>query len=127
MRKVLKRSLVSGTAALVVAAVGWGAAGAQDREPEARMSRGLVAAACAFERFMQQAADVDPAFADRAAVDHAVEVGAAYDPQQLETGMIAFAAMTALQDPGFVAGVRQMAEEAGSPQALAQRLAEDPD
>jgi len=127
MKSVLRRNLVSGAAALTVAVVGWGAAGAQDREPEARMSRGLVAAACAFERFMQGAAGVDAAFADRAAVDHAVDVAVAYDPQQLETGMIAFAAMTALQEPAFVAGVRQAVEEAGSPEAFAQKLAEDPD
>ena len=107
--------------------LGFGAAGAQDTEPQARMAPQLVAAASAFETYLRTAAAIDPAFGDGKAVALAVQVGAAHHAEQIETGMIAYGALAALQEPRFVAGVRRAADEAGSPEALARKLVERPD
>jgi hypothetical protein len=47
--------------------------------------------------------------------------GAGYEPRQLESSMIAYAALAAMQEPGFVAAVRH-----SDRRDLARRLAADP-
>src|SRR6185437_12783942 len=95
---------------LALGATGLGAA-AQGTQPEARMSRELVAAASAFETYTRTAGAIDPRFTGPREVEHAVHVAAAHDPRQLESGMIAYAAMAALQDEAFADGVRRIAAD----------------
>ncbi len=83
---------------------------------------GLAGQAGAFEAFTRRASGVSPAFSGLADVNQGLQAGAAYEPKQLEAGMIAYAAMAALQEPAFVAGVKK----AGG-RDLARRLAADPD
>jgi hypothetical protein len=63
-------------------------------------------AASAYESFVRHAGAIDPAFHGAASVQRAVKVGAAYQPHQLEEGIVAYAALIALRNPEFVAGVR---------------------
>ena len=83
---------------------------------------GLASQAAAFESFTRRAAAIDGTFAGVGEVSLALQAGAAYEPKQLEAGMIAYGAMAALQEPGFVAGVRKVGGR-----DLARRLAADPD
>jgi hypothetical protein len=82
----------------------------------------LVAQAGAFESYMRRARAIDGAFSGPAEVAQAVQTGAAHVPGELETGMVAYAALAALQEPQFVQAVR--AERDGG--ALARRIAADP-
>jgi hypothetical protein len=82
--------------------------------------RGLAGQAAAFESFMRHARGIDPAFAGPGAVSQALQTGASHEPVQLESGMIAYAALAALQEPRFVAAVKADRSD------LARRLATDP-
>ncbi len=64
-------------------------------------------AASVYESYVRGVDGLDPAFADAGAVRKAVRVGAAYQPDQLQEGIVAYAALIALRDPAFVDGVRQ--------------------
>lgn len=118
--------LLAGAAVAAVCLVSLSAAGAQDRTPDVRLARQLVADASAFETFMHKAAAIQPGFKDGKAVSEAVKVGAAFEPRQLQSGMIAYAAMAALQEPRFVAGVERAAREQGR-EALARQLRDQPE
>lgn len=83
---------------------------------------GLAGQAGAFESFTRRASGVSPGFSSVADVSHGLQAGAAYEPKQLEAGMIAYAAMAALQEPAFVAGVKKTGGR-----DLARRLAANPD
>lgn len=83
---------------------------------------GLAAQAGAFEAFTRKAAAIPAGFAGPDDIAQGLQAGAAYEPRQLEAGMIAYAALAALQEPAFVAGVRK----AGG-RDLARRLAAIPE
>jgi len=82
----------------------------------------LIAQASAFESFMRHARGIDGDFSGPAEVAQAVQTGAAHAPGELESGMVAYAALAALQEPAFVNAVR--AERDGG--ALARRIEADP-
>jgi hypothetical protein len=86
----------------------------------APLDRSLAARASAFEGFMRRARAIDPGFSGPADVSQALQTAAAHDPKELEAGMLAYAALAALQEPRFVAAVR------GDRADLAGRLAADP-
>jgi hypothetical protein len=119
-----KKTVFAGAAVAVLAIAGL--AGAQDRTPDVRMSRQLVADASAFETFMSKASAIQPGFPNGKAVAEAVKVGASHDFRQLESGMIAYAAMAALQEPTFTAGVERAARDEGR-ENLARRLTDQPE
>ena len=82
---------------------------------------GLAGPAGAFEAYTRRAAAIDDSFSGPGEISSGLLAGAGYEPRQLESSMIAYAALAAMQEPGFVAGVRAK----GS--TLARRLAADPD
>ncbi|MBS0333489.1 MAG: hypothetical protein JSS35_12040, partial [Proteobacteria bacterium] len=84
--------------------------------------RGLAAEAQAFESYMRHARGIDPAFGGSAEVARALQTGAAHEPREFEAGMVAYAALAALQEPRFVAAVRAEKDRA----ELARRLTADP-
>ncbi|MGZ6014413.1 MAG: hypothetical protein ACXWKO_19160 [Phenylobacterium sp.] len=84
--------------------------------------RSLQLQAAAFESFMRHARGIDPAFSGPADVAQALQTGASHEPHELEAGMIAYAALAAMQEPRFVAAVRAETQ----PGELARRLAADP-
>lgn len=95
--------------------------------PAPKASAEIEARARAFESFTRKAQAIDPQFSGPSAVSKALEVGAGYEPQQLEAGVIAFSALTALQEPKFVAGVRAAAKAKTGRRGLLQRLATRPE
>lgn len=82
--------------------------------------RALAAQASAFESFMRKARGIDAGFSNGAEVASALQAGASHDPKQLEAGMVAFAAMAALQEPRFAQAARSGKGELG------RRIAADP-
>lgn len=99
---------------------------AEDRAPDVRLAKSLIADASAFETFMSKAAAIAPGFKDGKQVSEAVKVGAGHTAPQLESGMIAYAALAALQEPAFAQGVERAARAEGR-DGLARRLTERPD
>ena len=96
---------------------------AASRQAEAQPApRDLVAEASAFESFMRHARAIDAGFSGPGEVAQAVQTGASHAPVELETGMVAYAALAALQEPQFVVAVRAQRDRG----QLAQRLAADP-
>jgi len=83
---------------------------------------GLAAQAGVFEAYMRRARGIDDRFSGPEEVSQALQTGASHEPRQLEAGMIAYAAVAALQEPRFVAAVRSTRERG----ELARRLAADP-
>lgn len=83
---------------------------------------GLAAQAAAFEAYTRRAAAIDPSFSGPAEIAADLTTAAGYEPRQLEASMIAYAALAAMQEPGFVAGVQR-----ADRRDLARRLAADPD
>ncbi|MFL5295950.1 MAG: hypothetical protein ACJ798_06160 [Phenylobacterium sp.] len=81
----------------------------------------LIAQASAFESYMRHARAIEPDFSGPGDVAQAVQAGARHAPVELESGMVAYAALAALQEPRFVAAVR--ADKSGD---LARRIAADP-
>jgi len=86
----------------------------------AYVDAGLANQAGAFEAYTRRAASIDPSFANPNEINQALRVGGGYEPRQLEAGMIAYAAMAALQEPRFVETVRRGGRDLG------RRLASDP-
>jgi hypothetical protein len=90
--------------------------------PPMEVSDRMETQAMAFESFMRNASAIDPAFSSAGEVSRALQVGASHEPRQFEAGMVAYAAMAALQEPGFVSAVKR----AGRGGELARRIAADP-
>jgi hypothetical protein len=84
-------------------------------------------AASAFDGYMHAVAAIDAGFRSGQGVATALKRAAAYNPRQLEEGMIAYGAMAAMQSPRFVYGVMDIAANPEGRQALIQALDADPD
>jgi hypothetical protein len=90
------------------------------------LSTRVIANAAAYEDYMARAALVDPNFKSGADVAEALKLGASDDPQALLRGEIAYAAIAALQDPNFVASVRNYSENDVGRRQLAGLIEQDP-
>ena len=94
--------------------------------PAVALSSQAIADASAFRAYTKHAALLNAAFTSGQGVEQSLAVGAAYEPQQLSRGAIAYAALLALQDPTFVSGVRTFSIDPGQRRDIAGRLAQDP-
>lgn len=90
------------------------------------LPRDVVSAGTAFEGYTHAAAAIDGRYSSDAAVARDIRAAASYEPVQLEEGMIAYGAIVAMQDEGFVDGVEDAAGRGAAREALAERLIEDP-
>jgi hypothetical protein len=95
--------------------------------PSVAIAQRVMNAAGAFDRYMHQAAAITPAFTDGAAVRKAVMIGSAYEAQQLQEGAIAYAALAALQAPGFVQNLSDVGQDPAGRAELVHSLLADPD
>ena len=86
----------------------------------------LVEAATVYEAYMEKAAAVTPDFADGAEVASKLQSAAAYEPVQLQRGQGAYAAIVALQDPAFVAGVRAYTTDSNTKALVINEILKDP-
>jgi hypothetical protein len=87
----------------------------------APVSARLAGQAAAFESFTRRASAISPGFSGPGEIAKGLQTAAGYEPRQLEAGMVAYAAVAALQEPGFAEAVRR----AGG-RDLARRLTADP-
>lgn len=94
--------------------------------PAVSLSPKVIEQASAYRRYVATASAISPSFADGEAVAHGVRTAAAYEPQQMLRGAIAYGAVVALQDPGFVAGVRTYAADATQRRTIAYEIMKDP-
>ena len=94
--------------------------------PTVAVAHRVIDAAGAFEGYMRRAAALAPSFADGGSVAKALSTGAGYAPAQLAEGAVAYGALVALQDPGFVEAVRDAARAPAARDALARRLLDQP-
>ena len=99
---------------------------AADPGPRVSISRRVVDAAGAFDGYMHRASAIKADFNNGATVAHAVALGSVYEPGQLQQGIIAYAALVALQDPLFVQAVQDAASDPQSREAFAARLVDEP-
>ena len=95
--------------------------------PPIALSDHVVQAASAYRAYMRHAAGVRAGFTSGPSIEQALAGADQSDPQQLARGAVAYAALVALQDPTFVAGVRTYAADAGTREEIARRLAASPD
>ncbi|QUD89240.1 hypothetical protein [Phenylobacterium montanum] len=92
----------------------------------ARLPREVVEAASAYQMFVERAAAIEPRFADGEAIRAAMVTSETWQPQQLGQGATAYAALIAMQDPSFVAGVRRAGADPAQAETLVRALEADP-
>jgi hypothetical protein len=93
----------------------------EKKGPYVGVGAALAGRASAFEAYTRKATAIDASFSGPGEIAERLRTGAGYEPKELEAGMIAYAAMAALQEPSFVAGVRAKGR------AVSGRLPADPD
>jgi hypothetical protein len=94
--------------------------------PVTILSRRAVETAGAYRTYMDRASRITSAFRNGADVEASLMNGAQAEAQQLSQGVIAYAAVLALGDPAFVAGVRGAAPDAEARRELVRRIIENP-
>ena len=94
--------------------------------PPVAVTPRVVELAAAFEAYMERAAAVAPAFSDGSSVERSLTIAAAYEPRQLASGAVAYAAVAALQDAAFVESVRQYAKSPTQRAEVAGNIVRDP-
>jgi len=97
-----------------------------DAAPRVTLPREVVEAASAYETYLRNAAAIRAGFRNGEAVNQAMNVGEAYQPEQMEEGVIAYAALIALEDERFVRGVQRFAQRPGDSAREADTLLADP-
>jgi hypothetical protein len=122
----MKIASVSVCALLGACVVVSAAAADQQDDGAFALPREVVRAATAFQDYMTRAARIDGGFSSGDAVERSLKAGAAYEPAQMEEGMIAYGAIVALQDDRFVDGVVAAAGHGDDRAAFAERLIADP-
>jgi hypothetical protein len=94
--------------------------------PPTALSTSVVQAAAAYEGYVRQASALTANFTDADSVQSEMKASAAYEPRQLSRGMVAYAAVLALQDPSFVAGVKQYSKDPTQRAEIINRIFADP-
>jgi hypothetical protein len=124
----MKHPILWAASALVaVTALSGFAVARQERSaPGVSLARDVVAAASAFETYTRDAGTISAGFSSGGTVADALVKGAAYQPEQLDAGMVAYGAIAALQETAFIDGVRQAARET-PPEVLIARLEDNPE
>jgi hypothetical protein len=94
---------------------------------ETGLADAIVQDAAAYQAYVTKAAAVETSFKDGNGVRRTLKTGAAYEPAQLDSGEIAFAALIALQDKGFTASVKDMARDPRLRREMSDRFARYPE
>jgi hypothetical protein len=94
--------------------------------PPIALAPKLIEQASAYRYYMDRASKITPTFVDGPGIAEALKVGVSYEPKQFLQGAIAYGAIVALQDPAFVAGVRQYAATPEQRQQIAYAIMKDP-
>lgn len=133
MRLNAKRALLAGglTAALFLAACETPAPPPPPPPPAPPLPavalNGAVAeAAAVYLAYMQDVSAISPVFADGGEVRQSLLRASRFEPRQLSRGLVAYAAIVALQSPEFVNGVRGLADDPANRDTLFRRIVADP-
>lgn len=94
--------------------------------PPITLSAKVVERASAFRGYMARAAAVSPTFQNGDQIQASLKVGAAYEPKSFMNGAVAYAAVLALQDPTFVASVREVAAHPTQRQEMVNNIFSNP-
>jgi hypothetical protein len=94
--------------------------------PAVALSPRVLEIASMYRGYMRHAASVKTRFENGQAIEASLVEVEAYEPQQLIRGAVAYAAVIALQDPAFVAGVRVYAVNSAIRRDFADRIMADP-
>jgi hypothetical protein len=94
--------------------------------PPITLSNTLVERASAFRGYMARAGAISPNFQNGDEIQSSLKVGVAYEPKQLLNGVVAYAAVIALQDPAFVGAVRGFAADPTQRQQVINAIIADP-
>ena len=86
----------------------------------------VVRQASAYATYMRHATAISSAFTDGPSVGAALRIGAHSEQHQLQQGVVAYAAIVALQDPAFVSAVRAFATHASSRDQMIGYILADP-
>ena len=86
----------------------------------------VVDTAGAYATYMRTATGIGAKFADGPSVTSALLIGVHSEKRQLQQGMVAYAAIVALQDPAFVSAVRGYATHASTRDAMLRYILADP-
>lgn len=114
----MKRLAAVAAIALLAAPLAAGAEGGWEMGSVAVTPTAAAGSAAVFHRYVSDVSSLNGQFRNAAGVADAVKRAAAYDPQQLQQGMVVFAAFTALQEPTFVASIKEMESRYGREQVL---------
>lgn len=94
--------------------------------PPVALSTRVIELASSYRAVMGALGAMTPNFTDGPSVANAVRIGSSYEPDQLQQGAVAYAAIAALQEPNFVASVRQFAADQTTRVTLAQQILANP-
>lgn len=79
--------------------------------PPVSLDREIAEAASVYVAFARSMTETRPDFTSAEAVQAFLSKGAAYEPEQLSRGLIAYASILALQSPDYVSGIRAYAAD----------------
>ncbi|AAK22473.1 hypothetical protein [Caulobacter vibrioides] len=94
--------------------------------PPITLSASVVERASAFRGYMARASQVSPTFQNGEQIQASLKVGAAYETKSFMNGAVAYAAVLALQDPTFVASVREVAANPAQRQEMVNNIFSNP-
>lgn len=94
--------------------------------PPITLSASVVERASAFRGYMARASQVSPTFQNGEQIQASLKVGSAYEAKSFMNGAVAYAAVLALQDPTFVASVREIAAHPAQRQEMVNNLFSNP-
>ncbi len=94
--------------------------------PPITLSASIVERASAFRGYMARAGAVSPTFQNGEQIQASLKIGAAYEAKSFMNGAVAYAAVLALQDPTFVASVREVAANPTQRQEMINNIFSNP-
>lgn len=94
--------------------------------PPITLSSSIVERASAFRGYMARAGAVSSTFQNGEQIQASLKVGAAYETKSFMNGAVAYAAVLALQDPTFVASVREVAKNPTQRQEMIANIFSNP-
>lgn len=94
--------------------------------PAVALNSGVAEAAAIYLAYVQDASQISSSFANGDEVRASLMRAATYEPVQLSRGMVAYAAVVALQSPEFVNGVRGLAADPANRDTLLRQIMADP-
>lgn len=101
-------------------------ASAAAARPNISLNADVIEQAAVYLAFTRDIAALRGGFSNAEEIQAALERGAAYDPQQISRGLVAYASILAMQSPAFVTGVQTYARDRDTRNEMVARIVADP-